>query len=254
MQYIAYPVKPHQVFKPMKHKTAREFALDSLRSAIVAGNLAPGQELSLQELSQQMGISRTPVREAIQVLEVQGFVVQRHFSKPVVSPLSGEQIEEVHMIRKALEGMATYHACLNMDTKTLRRLKRLLGDETRAIEQGDALLWSQCNRQLHVALCAASGKSFLCRYIDWLLDLSTIYMLVAAKFFPQRLKESNREHVQIIHACEEKKAGLAQSLMEAHVGKRAALLVEYVRGGAALAQQVVSEGSNVLETDPNENI
>ena len=193
------------------------------------GHLPPGQELRDHELSQQMGISRTPVREAIQILEVQGFVVHRPFSKPVVSPLSAEQIEEVYMVRKALEGMATYHACLSIGTEEFKRLKRLTGDEARAIERGDGLLWTQCNRRFHTLLYAASGKSFLCRYIDWLLDLSTLYMITTAEFLRQRLKESNKDHVQIIHACEQRNPELAQSLIEDHLEKSAVLLVEYVR-------------------------
>jgi len=214
-----------------KHKTARDFALDTLRRVIVEGQLLPGQELDEYELSQKMGISRTPVREAIQILEVHGFVAHRPFSKPVVSPISAEQVEEVYMIRKALEGMATYHACLSIGSKELQRLKRLTRDEAGAIERGDGLLWSQCNRQFHTLLYAASGKPFLCRYIGWLLDLSTFYTMTTAEFLPHRLKESNEEHVQIIDACEEKKREIAQSLIEDHLEKTAALLVDYVRSG-----------------------
>jgi len=229
MQYTAYRIKHAKPFSMTKYKTARDFALDTVRRAIVEGHLSPGQQLDDHELSQQMGISRTPVREAIQILEVQGFVVHRPFSKPVVSPLSAEQIEEVYMIRRALEGRATYHACSNIGTKELQRLKRLTRDEARAIERGDGLLWSQCNRQFHTLLYAASGKSFLCRYIDWLLDLSTLYMITFAEFLRQRLKESNKDHVQIIHACQERNPELAESLVQHHLEKSAVLLVEYVR-------------------------
>jgi len=240
MQYTAYRIKHAKPFNVTKHKTARDFALDTLRRAIVEGQLLPGQQLHDRELSEQMGISRTPVREAIQILEVQGFVAHRPFSKPVVSPLSAEQIGEVYMIRKALEGMATYHACLNIGTKEFQRLKCLTRDEARAIERGDGLLWSQCNRRFHTLLYAASGISFLCRYIDWLLDLSAFYMMTTAEFFPHRLKGSNEEHVQIIHACEEKKCELAQSLIEDHLEKTAALLVEHVGWEATAVQEVVS--------------
>ena len=232
MQHTTQPAQNSQPLKLTKHKTARHFALDTLRRAIVEGQLLPGQELRDNELSQQMGISRTPVREAIQILEVQGFVAHRPFSKPVVSSLSAEQIEEVYMIRKALEGMATYHACSNIGTKELQRLKRLTRDEARAIERGDGLLWSQCNRRFHTLLYAASGKSFLCRYIGWLLDLSALYMITFAEFLRQRLKESNKDHVQIIHACEERNPELAKSLVQDHLEKSAVLLAEYVRNQA----------------------
>jgi len=228
MQYTVHP-RGSNPLNLTKHKNARDFALDTLRRAIVEGQLLPGQELDEYELAGQMGISRTPVREAIQTLGVQAFVEHRPFSKPVVSPISAEQIEEVYMIRKALERIATYHACLNMGSKELQRLKRLTRDEARAIERGEALLWSQCNRQFHTVLYAASGKSFLCRHIDWLLDLSTFYMMATAEFLPHRLRGSNEEHLQIVHACEGKKPEIAQSLIEDHLEKTAALLGEHVR-------------------------
>ena len=216
-----------QPLEVRKHKTARDFALDTLRRAIVEGRLLPGQELRDNELSQQMGISRTPVREAIQVLEVQGFVVHPPFSKPTVSQQSAEQIEEVYMIRKALEGIATYHACLLIDARGLQRLKRLTREEARIIERGESVSWSKCNRRFHTALYAASGKPFLCRQIDWLLDLSTIYMMTSEEFLRQRLEGSNADHIRIVKACEARNPELARRILEDHLEKSAALLMDY---------------------------
>jgi len=100
---------------------------------------------------------------------------------------------------------------------------------TRAIEQHDPLLWSQHNRQFHTLLYAASGKPFLCRYLDWLLDLSSFYMMTAAEFIPSRLTDSSKGHLQIIDACEQRNPALAQRLMQEHLGEAAALLVDYAR-------------------------
>lgn len=214
---------------PARHKTAREFVLDSMRTAMVEGRLRPGQGLDDRELAEQMGVSRTPVREAIKILEVQGFVTQRPFSTPVVSQFSAEQIEEVYTIRRALEGIAAHDACLKIDAKGLQALKRLTTEEAHAIERNDGAGWTRCNRRFHTRLYGASGKPFLCRYIDWLLDLSTFYMITTAQFLTERLKGSNRDHIEIVRACEQRQPELARDLVQDHLQKSAALLVEYAQ-------------------------
>jgi len=214
-----------------RHKTARDLALEVIRKAIVEGRLVAGQPLDDQTLAHEMGVSRTPVREAIKILEVQGFVSQRPFSRPTVTPLSAEQVEEVYMIRKPIEGIAAYYACLNIHPTQIGHLKRIVRQEAGAIARGDAVAWTQYNRQFHTRLYAASGKRFLCRYIDWLLDLSMFYMITAAEFLPERIKESNKDHLQIVHACEERKPELAQTLIDKHLQASATLLAHYMRGG-----------------------
>jgi DNA-binding GntR family transcriptional regulator len=214
---------------PARHRTAREFVLENMRTAMVEGRLRPGQGLDYRELAEQMGVSRTPVREAIKILEVQGFVTQRPFSTPVVSQLSAEQIEDVYTIRKALEGIAAYDACLKIDAKGLQALKRLTTEEARAIERNDGPAWTRCNRRFHTRLYGASGKLFLCRYIDWLLDLSTFYMITAAQFLTERLKGSNLDHIEIIRACEHREPEVVRELVQNHLQKSATLLVEYAQ-------------------------
>jgi DNA-binding GntR family transcriptional regulator len=225
-----------------KHLTARDFALQNLRTSILEGRLTPGQELDAQELATSMGMSRTPVREAIKILEVQGFATQRRFTTPVVSPLSQEHIEEVYLIRRSLEGLATYYACSRIQAGELERLKQINLELGTALDNDGPILWSQLNRQFHSRLYAACDKPFLCRYIESLMDMAVFYMMALAKYIRPRVEESVGEHAEILRACEKRDPDLAQRLLEKHMAKGVPMLVDYVRAHANELTKQNSDG------------
>jgi DNA-binding GntR family transcriptional regulator len=212
-----------------KHLTACEFALQNLRRSILEGRLAPGQELDAQGLAASMGMSRTPVREAIKILEVQGFASQRRFGTPVVSPLSERHIEEVYLIRKSLEGLATYYASTRIQAAELEQLKQINRELHIAAVNDDPVTWSQLNRTFHRRLYAPCGKALLCQYIESLMDMAAFYMMALAKYVRPRVEESAQEHAEILSACENRDPDLAQHLLEKHMVKGVPMLVDYVR-------------------------
>jgi len=215
-----------------KHLTARDFALENLRRSILEGRLRPGQELNAQELAASMGMSRTPVREAIKILEVQGFATQRRFTTPEVSPLSQKHIEEVYLIRGLLEGIATYYACTRIQAGELEQLEQINRELRTAIDNDDPVLWSRLNREFHSRLYAASDKPFLCHYIGSLLDTAVFYMMALAKYLRPRVEDSIQEHTEILRACENRDPDLARELLEKHMAKGASMLVDYIRAHA----------------------
>ena len=215
-----------------KYLTACDFALQNLRTSILEGRLAPGQELDAQELATSMGMSRTPVREAIKVLEVQGFASQRRFGTPVVCPLSQKHIEEVYLIRGSLEGLATYYACSRIQAEELEQLEQINSELRIAVVKDDPVSWSQLNRTFHRRLYAPCGKPLLCKYIESLMDMAAFYMMALAKYVRPRVEESAQEHAEILRACENRDPDLTQRLLEKHMAKGVPMLVEYVRAHA----------------------
>lgn len=205
----------------------------------------PGQALDAKELAAGMGMSRTPVREAIKILEVQGFATQRPFATPVVCPLSEKHIEEVYLIRGALEGLAAYYASTRIEVAELERLRQINRELESAIDAGDPVLWSGLNREFHSRLYAPSGKAFLCQYIESLMDMGAFYMMALAKYLRTRVEKSIQEHIEIIRACENRDADLTRHLLEKHMDTGARMLVEYVRAQRA-------SGDQLSDTRPDE--
>jgi len=206
-------------FQPSKHLTAREFVLEGIRDAMLNRQLVAGQELDDQALAENFGVSRTPVREALKVLEVQGFVTHRPFTKPVVAPLSAARIEEVFLMRLALEGTAVARSAVNLDDDGLDYLQMCLDKGLEAIERQDAPEWRRCNREFHTRLSAASGMPLLSREIDSLIHLSSFFSTMSWNEIPQSFGHADQEHRAVLQACRDRNPKQARHLIEDHINR-----------------------------------
>ncbi len=201
-----------------KHLTAREFVLEGIRDAMLDGRITAGQELDDQALAEEFGVSRTPVREALKVLEVQGFIAYpRRFSKPIVAPISSERIEEIYLMRIALEGVAATRLCQMVDVTELARLERLARLGTEALTHRDVEAWSRYNREFHIGLAAIAKMQLLCREVASLVDLSSFYSRMFWQELTPVLVEAGREHEDIVRACRQKDAVQATRLIQNHL-------------------------------------
>jgi len=212
-----------------KHLTARDFVLEGIRDAMLNGDIRAGEELDDQSLADSFGVSRTPVREALKVLEVQGFVTHRPFAKPVVAAISPHRIEEVFLMRIALEGAAVAHAALIIEEPELKYLERCSEQCRKALLKQDAAAWSRHNREYHTRLAAAAGMPLLSREIDSLIDLSSFFSSISWKDIPDAFADAQLEHLGIVQACRNRNPELAQTLMKEHLAASCAVQVELAR-------------------------
>ncbi len=215
---------------PRKHLTAREFVLEGIRDAMLGGRLTAGQELDDHALAATFGVSRTPVREALKVLEVQGFVTHRAFSKPVVAAISPARIQEVALMRIALEGAAVSRAALTITEPELKYLERCTAAGLKSLQKKDAAAWSHWNREFHTRLSAAAGMPLLSREIDSLIDLARFYSSMLWREIPHSFHEAQLAHLEIVKACRERNPELAQTLLRDHLVASCAVQVEIVTG------------------------
>lgn len=119
------------------YKPLRDVVFESLRKAIVEGSLKPGQRLMEVQLAEQLGVSRTPVREAIRKLELEGFVIMLPRKGAYVADMSVKDIIDVLEVRSALEGLAANLAAERMDEKEVENLKEISESLNVAMEGGN---------------------------------------------------------------------------------------------------------------------
>jgi len=119
------------------YKPLRELVSDALREAIMNGTLHAGERLMEIQLAEEMGVSRTPVREAIRKLELEGFVVMIPRKGAYVSDISLKDINDVFEIRTALDALAAGLAAERITDDELELLERLLVEIAESVEQGD---------------------------------------------------------------------------------------------------------------------
>jgi DNA-binding GntR family transcriptional regulator len=117
--------------------TAAEKAYAILRNAVVGGTLPPGTRLRADSLAQELGVSKTPVREALRKLEAEGLIAVQPRNGLIVKVLSEEQLIEMYYIREALEGMAARLAAENIGQMELVSLRNLLADVEKTYADGD---------------------------------------------------------------------------------------------------------------------
>jgi DNA-binding GntR family transcriptional regulator len=117
--------------------TAAERAYGILRNAVVGGALPPGTRLRADSLAQELGVSKTPVREALRKLEAEGLIVVEPRNGLIVKVLSEEQLIEMYYIREALEGMAARLAAENIGQIELATMRGMLSDIEKLYADGD---------------------------------------------------------------------------------------------------------------------
>jgi DNA-binding GntR family transcriptional regulator len=217
------------------HRTLADRAFAALHDAIVAGHLAPGERLPIEELGDALGMSAMPIREALRRLDAAGLVENIPHRGGRVTELSVPDLAEVYEARLALEPLAVRRAAERfgageaaLATQRLRALDELPDEHSPES-------WA-AHTAFHFALYEAADSRWLLRLIEPLWETSQRYRL-AANVAP-RLGARSDEHDVILQACIDHDAGLAARLLHNHL-TRTANLVSQAMGGRTLFEPLL---------------
>src|SRR5689334_14247719 len=137
-----------------------EDAYDRVRSAILDGELPPGGVMSQVALAEELGISRTPLREALRMLQSEGLVDAERNRRVRVAPLSPADLEELYVMRVALEAQAIRLAVPRMSAEDLARLEGHNAEMAHYAQARDYRRWVIPHQAFHRALTAPAGERF----------------------------------------------------------------------------------------------
>ena len=195
------------------HKTKTELALEAIREAIMEGRMRPGDRLTLAQLSTVLGMSITPIREAIRVLEADGLVSYEAHKGIWVTDLTAEQSRELTLLRARLEGLATELAVPKLTDDDLRELDRLQSIMVEAVAARDDRALTQANLDWHYRIYQAAETQFVVRQI---FKLWIPYGW--ANIWHDELRAAAiRQHQGIHAAIAARDAELAGQLMSKHI-------------------------------------
>ena len=192
----------------------REAAYERLKRRILEGVLRPGARLSEPALAQALGVSRTPVREALQRLSQEGLVELRPGRGARVRVLSPREVEEVYEVRALIEGEAAARAAGRCDEAGLHRLEAAL-DALETADPDDYAAQIAADERFHALLVAASGNRVLEQVFH---DLDAA--LALTRQFSRDLNqtpETRAQHRAIVAAIRAGDAAAARAAAEAHV-------------------------------------
>mgnify|MGYP001286522011 CR=1 FL=1 len=195
-----------------------EMAVDRLRDMIIYGDLAPSARLIEPELSEKLGISRTPLREALKLLAVEGLVMLRPNRNAIVAPLDATELTHLFEAEGCIESFAARLAAERMTAADLRRL-RGFQERIEALQGAGALEeYFAINQKIHRLIVSGAKNPALVDAHDRLLG-----RLARARYFALgaqgRWKESVLEHREILTAMEARDGETAQRLFVQHVGR-----------------------------------
>lgn len=206
-----------------KHRTVtgrsvRSIVVEELRTMIISGELAAGAAVSEVVLAAEFGVSRTPIREALKELQVEGLVEIRAQVGTFVASPSLESLEEMSIVRGALESLAAACVARLADPETLAALESNLLESERAAERDDVSLYATLVPEFHGLILEGSRNETLCRFHTMLVNQLSYSGLVKASLGkPGRSAQSIAEHKAIYEAICSGDPGAAEQAMKTHV-------------------------------------
>jgi DNA-binding GntR family transcriptional regulator len=191
-------------------------AYSLILEAIEAGLFKPGDRLVESELAERFGVSRTPVREALQRLETQSMLARDGRSLMVAS-LDHNQLAELYAVRTELEGLAARLAARHATEEEVRVLRTMVMED-RALLGGDPRLLSQANKRFHKQIHLASHNRFLVQQLD-LVRRSMALMATTSFAAEGRDGPALTEHERIVAAIEARDGDAAYLALKTHISK-----------------------------------
>jgi DNA-binding GntR family transcriptional regulator len=196
------------------HRTKAELAVQVLRQRIRTGELEPGQRLRLNRLTRELGMSPTPIREALRLLQADGLVHYHPHQGIVVAEFSPEETGDVVRLRCLLEPSAMELGVPSLTPEQLQALEHLHEKLLAAVDACNGSAISTSNASWHWAIYDACGSVHLRKFIHRLWDLYPWRTMWA---LPGRAEESAREHARIMDAIVLGDAKLAADRLREHI-------------------------------------
>ncbi|HUH41449.1 MAG TPA: GntR family transcriptional regulator [Castellaniella sp.] len=196
---------------------------ERLRGMIRTGDLKAGEWIDEAHLTGVLGISRTPLREALKVLVAEGLLRIEPRRGCFVNELSAQDLDEIFPLMALLEGRCAYEAASKVSDADLERLEPLHEDLRRFAEQADIDLYYQANARIHEAIQQLADNRWLSDLIDNLrrvISLSRHRSLA----YPGRVRESCAEHLAIFAALKARDPEGAQAVTHKHLMRQLAAL------------------------------
>ena len=209
----------------IENRSLRDRVLDALREAIITGEFKPGQQLIETELATSLGVSRAPLREALQILSTEGLAETVPYHGTTVRRLTKADIEELYSLRGVLETFAIRRIIDQHNLEHVVLLRTCFEAMLAAAEANNIKQVNQIDREFHDTLIELSGHSLL--LTSWnVVSMRVRQVMALLNRRNSDLKRIAYNHVPIIDAIEASDVDKAVELMAAHVAASGELIAE----------------------------
>ena len=208
-----------------ERRLLHEEVVDQLRDMIVQGGLAPETKLNERVLAAQLGISRTPLREAIKYLASEGLVELLPNRGAVVAPLRRAKVREIFTVLGSLEALAGELVCRNATDADIAEIRALHYQMVAHHARGELARYFRCNQQIHIRLVECAGNATLAQVYRG-LNAHVRRARYMANLSRERWDKAVREHEEILDALSARDSARLQALLRDHLANKLVLVME----------------------------
>jgi DNA-binding GntR family transcriptional regulator len=200
--------------QPLQFATKAEAVYGEIRGRILSGALKPGTPLNQDALAPELGVSVTPLREAVRRLEAEGLLQFEAHKTVIVSPLTRNELSEIYDVRLRLDPYAAGLATNRVTASDIREIMQMARIEASADPREQAGI----NRAFHRSIYSRSGNALMTDILDRLWERTDRYriLLVSTEI---DIRAVAREHLEIVAAIKSGRAGAVSKLIHVHVAK-----------------------------------
>lgn len=206
----------------------RDVVFNTLRRAILMGELEPGERLMELQLTERLGVSRTPIREAIRKLELEGLVVMTPRKGASVAKITEKDLQDVLEVRCCLEELAVELACKRITAEEGDGLRACIADFRKAAEGNDITAIAEQDVRFHDIIFAATDNRRLIQMLNNLREQMYRYRVVYLKD-PDTYAQLLREHEEILNCLERRDAESVKEAIRRHITNQVAAVKRTIR-------------------------
>lgn len=199
---------------------------EKIKEDIITGVYLQGQVFNERKLSESLGISRTPVREALQMLNIDGWIVEEPYKGSVVRTFDIDYVMNVQKVRQVLEILAIEDTISNIDDRCIEELERIINRQEQSLTNYDSTEFMELDRELHEKIYSFSKNDVLLKLLSNLNDIIR-YFGIKVLTVPERSKLTFEEHKVIVDAIKRRDLNLAKKAMEKHMTMTTQAIYKY---------------------------
>jgi DNA-binding GntR family transcriptional regulator len=213
---VPYPLKrPKSKTRAVENLSARVY--NEIKNLILCNEILPGQKLHHQQLSERLGVSRTPVREALTRLVQEGYVSFLPNRGFTCKEIRLQEAEELYELREALEAFAVEKAIANLSDAALRALRAKMHSYGRDVENRftrERLVYDQ---DVHLAIAELAGNETLKNMLSHVFERIVLKRRTDGLYDPARGVSAHQEHLRLLEAMEHRDANAAVAILRGHI-------------------------------------
>ena len=202
----------------------RDVVFNTLRQAILTGELKPGERLMEIHLANKLGVSRTPIREAIRKLEKEGLVTIEPRRGAYASQISTDDMVEILEVRQNMEGLAAFFAASRMKPEQMRELEDVSKKYNQAVADGNMQDMITYDTRFHRIIVESCNNKILVQMIEQLQELVLRFRYIYYDNF-RRAENMTEEHQTILEAIENGDADAARQAADIHIDRLKDLII-----------------------------